>query len=326
MWRDRCERAVGDDHDGHQRTLAVAFGRDGTLFVANAGDSTVTAYAPPYTGQPADDHGGRFGPVALGRRERRPDRRELRRANVTIYPPPYTTTSPVALNTGQVPAALALDATQHLWIVSCSGALYRYPAPYAAGGFDEGSVRRRRVQPAQRPRARLHRTPLRRQRRREQRAALRPAVLGPIAVGDDLSTAGQPMTQPANVIVGVGDTCSPAARTGSTSSAPPEPARPDRREILQAARRGARPGRRRVGGDGLGQRRDGPAAAVRRHQPAAASANVLQSVGGRDLPIARCRAALGRTGGARDTDRLVPRLTIRFLGPPRSLSTCNRSS
>jgi hypothetical protein len=59
-------------------------------------------------------------------------------SNVTIYPPPYTTATPVSLNTGIGPAALTLDATQHLWIVTTGGAMYRYPTPYVTGGFDKG--------------------------------------------------------------------------------------------------------------------------------------------------------------------------------------------
>jgi sugar lactone lactonase YvrE len=118
---------------------SVAFSSDGTLFVANYNNSTVTGYAPPYTGTPftVSSHVSNPDAIAIDANN------DLivanyGGANVTIYPPPYTTTTPVTLNTGSFPAALAIDATQHLWIVSSSGALYRYPTPYVAGAFDKG--------------------------------------------------------------------------------------------------------------------------------------------------------------------------------------------
>ncbi|HWT05660.1 MAG TPA: hypothetical protein VN224_07875, partial [Xanthomonadales bacterium] len=119
--------------------FSVAFSSDGTLFVANDNNSTVTGYAPPYTGTPFTISAHVANPVAIAI-DANNDLivANAGGANVTIYPPPYTTTTPVTLNTGALPAALAIDSTQHLWIVSSSGALYRYPAPYVAGGFDKG--------------------------------------------------------------------------------------------------------------------------------------------------------------------------------------------
>jgi hypothetical protein len=124
---------------GINAPTAVAFASDGTLFVANNGNSTVTAYAPPYTGAPLTISTGISNPAALIVDAQN----DLIVANAgggnaTVYPPPYTTATPVTLTTGTGPSALALDATQHLWTVSTNGALYRYPAPYVAGGFDRG--------------------------------------------------------------------------------------------------------------------------------------------------------------------------------------------
>ncbi len=119
--------------------FSVAFASDGTLWVANNNSSTVTGYAPPYTGTPITISTGVKNPGAIVIDANNDVIvANAGGANVTIYPPPYTTATPVTLNTGVGPAALALDATQHLWIVSTSGALYRYPKPYVAGGFDRG--------------------------------------------------------------------------------------------------------------------------------------------------------------------------------------------
>jgi hypothetical protein len=122
---------------GISAPTSVAFASDGTLFVSNLVSSTVTIYAPPYTGVPQTVSTKISSPSAIAIDAAN----DLivangNGSNVTIYPPPYTTANPVTLATGALPSALAIDATQHLWIVTSSGALYRYPSPYVAGAFD----------------------------------------------------------------------------------------------------------------------------------------------------------------------------------------------
>jgi sugar lactone lactonase YvrE len=96
----------------------VAFAPDGTLFVANLNGQTVTAYAPPYAGNPVvipapgvnqqiavvTDAAGKLyiGNSGTG--------------TVTIYPPPYTTASGTLAATCKV---LKFDAHGDLW---CGGA------------------------------------------------------------------------------------------------------------------------------------------------------------------------------------------------------------
>jgi hypothetical protein len=118
---------------------AVAFASDGTLFVANGGNDTVTAYAPPYTGAPKVISAGIKGPVSLAV-DASNDLivANSTNLNVTIYPPPYTTAAPTALSdlAGASPAGVVVDAGNHLWIVGNTPYLLRYSAPYVPGAFD----------------------------------------------------------------------------------------------------------------------------------------------------------------------------------------------
>ncbi len=187
--------------------LAIAFAPDGTLWVANVNSSTVTGYAPPYTGAPVTISAKVVNPVALAIGPQN----EVIVANsgggnVTIYPPPYTTTTPVQLNTGQFPAAFAMDATQHLWVVSSSGALYRYPYPYVAGGFDHGigtapSTFNMPKGLALDSAGRLYVA----NSGNNDLLRFDPPYSSQAPSATIPSTAAQPMTQPANVIVGLND-------------------------------------------------------------------------------------------------------------------------
>jgi hypothetical protein len=113
---------------------AVAFASDGTLFVANNANnpnSTVTAYAPPYTGAPLTISTGVSNPVALAVDAQK----DLFVFNagtgkITIYPPPYTTAAPVTIGVAAGSATLALDANQNLWVLSAANALARFAPPY----------------------------------------------------------------------------------------------------------------------------------------------------------------------------------------------------
>jgi hypothetical protein len=110
---------------------AVAFASDGTLFVANVGNNTVTAYAPPYTGAPTVISAAVNTPVALAV-DASNDLIVANNsaANATVYPPPYTTAAPMVLQAANQPVGLAIDAGKHLWITAASGSLMRYSAPY----------------------------------------------------------------------------------------------------------------------------------------------------------------------------------------------------
>lgn len=186
---------------------SVAFSSGGTLLVANYSNSTVTGYAPPYTGAPftVSSHVSNPDAIAIDAND------DLivanyGGANVTIYPPPYTTTTPVTLNTGSLPAALAIDPTQHLWIVSSSGALYRYPSPYAAGGFDKGigtapTTFNHPSGIALDSTGRLYVA----NSGNNDLLRFDPPYSSQAPSATIASTAAQPMTQPANVIVGQND-------------------------------------------------------------------------------------------------------------------------
>ena len=187
--------------------FAVAFASDGTLWVANNNNSTVTGYAPPYTGAPITISTGVKNPGALAIDANNDVIvANAGGGNVTIYPPPYTTAAPVTLATGVGPAALTIDATQHLWIVATGGALYRYPAPYAAGGFDVGigTAPTTFNQPqgvAVDSTGRVYVA------NAGNNDVLRfdPPYASQAPSATILSTVAQPMTQPAHVIVGSGD-------------------------------------------------------------------------------------------------------------------------
>jgi sugar lactone lactonase YvrE len=113
---------------------AVAFGPDGTLFVANAGNNTVTAYAPPYTGAPTVVSTGISGPVSLAVDAAG----TLIVANstaqsVTFYAPPYTS-APNVLNFGSgiFPSAVLADvARNRVLMLTTAGVLFRVIQPYS---------------------------------------------------------------------------------------------------------------------------------------------------------------------------------------------------
>ncbi|MDB5026382.1 MAG: hypothetical protein JWO66_71, partial [Candidatus Eremiobacteraeota bacterium] len=193
--------------NGINGPLSVAFASDGTLFVANVNSSTVTGYAPPYTGAPVTISANLASPVAIAI-DANDDVIAANGggANVTIYPPPYTTASPVTLATGPGPAAFAIDATQHLWLVSTSGALYRYASPYATGNFDRaiGTAPTGFNHPSG---LALDSTGRLYVANTGNNNVLRfdPPYSGQAPSATIASTAAQPMSQPANVIVGLND-------------------------------------------------------------------------------------------------------------------------
>jgi sugar lactone lactonase YvrE len=114
---------------------AVAFGPDGTLFVANVGNNTVTAYAPPYTGAPTVVSTGIFGPVSLAVDAAG----TLIVANstgqsVVFYAPPYTSAPNVVLNFGSgiFPSAVLADvARNRVLMLTTAGVLARVIPPYS---------------------------------------------------------------------------------------------------------------------------------------------------------------------------------------------------
>jgi hypothetical protein len=205
--------------------LSVAFASDGTLFVANLNNSTVTYYAPPYTGTPQTISTKIANPVALIIDAQNDVIVANAGGNVTIYPPPYTTTTPVTLSIGSQPSALALDATQHLWAVSTSGSLYRFPAPYTAGGFDVsiGQAATGFNQPKGLALDSLGRLYV---ANSGSNNVLRfdPPYSSQSPSATIATNAGQPMTNPANVIVGSGDVMLAGSQDGldvySSSGAP----------------------------------------------------------------------------------------------------------
>jgi hypothetical protein len=137
VWPIGAAAPIADITTGISGPFSVAFTSNGTLFVANDNNSTVTYYAPPYTGAPSTISTQIHNPVALVIDAH--DDVIVANAGtgaVTIYPPPYTTAGPVTLNTSGVLSALTLDAAQHLWMVTTNGALYRYSSPYTTGAAD----------------------------------------------------------------------------------------------------------------------------------------------------------------------------------------------
>lgn len=120
---------------------AVAFAPNGTLFIANQIANTVTAYAPPYTGSPLTISAAVSDPISLAVDAAGTLAVANGTGNVTLYPPPYTTASPVAL-LATSPVAVLTDAANHLFVLvgggNAPGGFYRYTAPYTPGGFDFG--------------------------------------------------------------------------------------------------------------------------------------------------------------------------------------------
>jgi hypothetical protein len=205
VWPIGAAAASATITTGINGPIAVAFASDGTLFVANNSNSTVTAYAPPYTGAPVTMSAGINGPTALIVDAQN----EIIIANggsgnAAIYPPPYTTASPTMLSLANGPSALALDATQHLWIVMTGGFLARFAPPFAQNTLDRL----------------IHTTALNNAHgvaldstgrvyvaNTGSNGVLRfdPPYNNQAPDATIASTAGQPMTQPVTVIAGLGD-------------------------------------------------------------------------------------------------------------------------
>jgi hypothetical protein len=207
---------------------AVAFAPDGTLFVANLGNSTVTAYAPPYMGMTATISASVINPVALAF-DAQNDLFVLNNdgaKSVAIYPPPYTTASPVTRGVASGPSALAIDANQNIWILTTSNQLARFSPPYAPSSLD-----------------RLIRTSTGAPLNGAQGLALDssgrlyvantfgnsvlrydPPYNNQVPDATIPTTAGQAMTQPVSVFVGLGDTVLAGSQDGLdtyTSTAAP---------------------------------------------------------------------------------------------------------
>ena len=141
VWPIGATQASATITTGVVNPTSVAFASNGTLFVANNANnpnSTVTAYAPPYTGAPLTTiSSGISNPGSLAV-DAQDDLIVLNAGTgkITVYPPPYTTTTPVTLDFAPGFGALALDANQNLWAVSWSNSLARFAAPYTSGPPD----------------------------------------------------------------------------------------------------------------------------------------------------------------------------------------------
>jgi hypothetical protein len=207
VWPIGAAAPIADITTGISGPFSVGFSSNGTLFVANDNNSTVTYYAPPYTGAPSTITTQIHNPDALVI-DAHDDVIVANQstATVTIYPPPYTTTAPVTLNTGGLPSALTLDAAQHLWIVTTSGALYRYSPPYTAGAFDVG-IGQAATGFSQPDGLAIDSTGRLYVANSGHNNVLRfdPPYSSQTPSATIGTSAGQPMTNPATVIVGAGD-------------------------------------------------------------------------------------------------------------------------
>jgi sugar lactone lactonase YvrE len=115
---------------------AVAFASDGTLFVGNTGNDTVTVYAPPYTAPPTVISIGIHKPVALvlGAANNLIVANAL--GSTTLYPPPYKTATPLVFLDGGTPADVRVDPIGRLWTVNQLGFLRRFSPPYTPSAPD----------------------------------------------------------------------------------------------------------------------------------------------------------------------------------------------
>jgi hypothetical protein len=115
---------------------AVAFASNGTLFVGNTGNDTVTVYAPPYTAPPTVISIGIHKPVALvlGAADNLIVANAL--GSTTLYPPPYTTATPLVFLDGGTPADVRVDAIGRLWTLNQLGFLRRFTPPYTPSAPD----------------------------------------------------------------------------------------------------------------------------------------------------------------------------------------------
>jgi sugar lactone lactonase YvrE len=111
--------------------IDVKFDAFGNLFVANYSGSTVTEYAPPYTGAPiATISNGVAGPnqIALAA-DGTLAVVNAGAGNVTAYAPPYANQTPVTIATPSFSAAF--DPTGNLWIGTTSSGIVRYAPPFS---------------------------------------------------------------------------------------------------------------------------------------------------------------------------------------------------
>jgi hypothetical protein len=109
---------------------AVAFGTDGTVFVGNKGNDTVTVYAPPYTAPPTVISAQIHQPVALALDVVNNLIVANATGSTTLYPPPYKTASPLVFLDAGTPADVRVDSTDHLWTVNQLGYLRRFSPNY----------------------------------------------------------------------------------------------------------------------------------------------------------------------------------------------------
>ncbi|MBV8749840.1 MAG: hypothetical protein JO103_09010 [Candidatus Eremiobacteraeota bacterium] len=118
---------------------AVTFAPNGTLFVANGGNNTVTAYAPPYTAAPTVISAQLTAPTSLATDSKNNlyvlDKNAAQ-PKFVVYPPPYTTTTPQTLNLSANPVMVYVDSGDHLW--SVGGDIYRWTLPYTGQSADVG--------------------------------------------------------------------------------------------------------------------------------------------------------------------------------------------
>jgi sugar lactone lactonase YvrE len=217
VWPIGATTPVATITTGINAPTSVAFASDGTLFVGNNGNSTVTAYAPPYTGAPQTISTGVTNPYALAV-DAQNDLIVLNAGTgqTTIYPPPYTTAAPVTLSTAVGTGALALDANQNLWILSSANFLFRFPKPYASFTLDRtikggtGAPLNGAQGLAIDSTGRLYVA------NTSSNTVLRydPPYNNQLPDATIPTTAGQAMTQPASVFVGVGDTVLAGSQDG----------------------------------------------------------------------------------------------------------------
>jgi hypothetical protein len=118
--------------NGIDQPIDVQFDASGNLFVANYLNSTVTEYAPPYTGSPvATISNGVSGPnqLVLG-----PSGTlavvNAGGGNVTVYTAPYVNQTPVTIAKPSFVAAF--DSSGNLWLATTSSGIQRYQPPFSS--------------------------------------------------------------------------------------------------------------------------------------------------------------------------------------------------
>jgi hypothetical protein len=164
---------------------AVAFGFDGTLFVGNTGNDTVTAYAPPYTAPPTVISIGIHKPVALAVDAANNLIVANALGSTTLYPPPYKTATPLVFLDGGTPVDVRVDGIDNLWTLNQLVSSWIQAAVHA----ERPGLRHQRsvLQQAGGSRSRLQRPAVRRGRRKIPGDAVRsPALERQHARTDDL--------------------------------------------------------------------------------------------------------------------------------------------